>query len=74
MTPENSENQKPRIDFSQAKEPPRSINPNQPDTGPIIDSEEVSKDDNLKLPDELDNEQDNNIAGSQVVKANLSAG
>jgi hypothetical protein len=57
------------------KQPPTTINPDEPDTGAIIDSQEVSKDDNLKLPgDDLDNKQDNNIAGSQVVKANLSAG
>jgi hypothetical protein len=68
-------NEKPHIDFSKASEPPRSIDLNQPDTAPVIEPDEVSKDDNLKLSgDGFDGESDRNLAGSQITKANLSAG
>jgi hypothetical protein len=70
-----NENDKPHIDFSKASEPPRSLDLNQPDTAPVIEPDEVSKDDNLKMPgDEFDNENNNDLSGSQITKANLSAG
>lgn len=70
-----NENDKPHIDFSKASEPPRSLDLNQPDTAPVIESDEVSKDDNLKLSgDGFDDENNNDLLGSQITKANLSAG
>jgi hypothetical protein len=67
-----SENQKPHIDFSKASEPPRSIDLNQPDTAPVIEPDEVSKDDKLKLSgDDFDGEH-NNPPANPVIKANLS--
>ena len=69
-----NQNQEPHIDFSHAKEPPRTIDPNQPDTRPIIPPDEVSKDDNLKASDDGDGEDGNNLTGNQIIKANLSAG
>lgn len=70
-----NENDKPHIDFSKASEPPRSLDLNQPDTAPVIESDEVSKDDNLKLSgDDFDDENNNDLLGSQITKANLSAG
>jgi hypothetical protein len=67
-------NEKPHIDFSKASEPPRSIDLNQPDTAPVIEADEVSKDDNLKLSgDDFDSE-NNNSSTNPIIKANLSAG
>lgn len=70
-----NENDKPHIDFSKASEPPRSLDLNQPDTAPVIEPDEVSKDDNLKLSgDDFEDENNNDLLGSQITKANLSAG
>ncbi|OKH47580.1 hypothetical protein NIES2101_23645 [Calothrix sp. HK-06] len=65
------EQQKAKIDFSNAKEPPRTIDPNSPE-GPIISDDEVSKDDNLKMFDDLGNQDESRPDGGQVIKANLS--
>ncbi|BAZ17184.1 hypothetical protein NIES4071_90620 [Calothrix sp. NIES-4071] len=67
------EQQKANIDFSNAKEPPRTISSNDPEAAPISDSE-VSKDDNLKLFDDSSNQDETRPDGSQVLKANISSG
>jgi hypothetical protein len=67
------EEQKAKIDFSNAKEPPRTIDPNAPE-GPIISDDEVSKDDNLKMFDDSSNQDESRPDGDQVIKANLSSG
>lgn len=67
------EEQKAKIDFSNAKEPPRTIDPNGPE-GPVISDDEVSKDDNLKMFDDLGNQDQSRPDGDQIVKANLSSG
>jgi hypothetical protein len=67
------EQQKASIDFSNAKEPPRTIDPNAPEAAPISESE-VSKDDNIKMFDDASNQDENRPDGSQVLKANISSG
>lgn len=58
----SSSEQKAKIDFSNASEPPRTISSDQPEAPPIE-------------PDKLkDDDADRQDAGSQVVKANISAG
>lgn len=69
-----NENDKPHIDFSKASEPPRSLDLNQPDTAPVIESDEVSKDDNLKLSGDDFDDENNNPSRNPIIKANLSAG
>ncbi len=70
MTPEKP---KPQIDFSDAKEPPTSLNLEQ--EAPPIESKEVSGDTSIN-PDPFDskNENEGTQRESQVVKANISAG
>jgi hypothetical protein len=62
----SSEEQKVKIDFSKAKEPPRTINPNDPEAPPI-------QPDELKLTSDDDTSNPVDKA-SPVVKANISAG
>jgi hypothetical protein len=71
----NSEKKEPRIDFSDAKEPPRSLNLEH-EAAPI-EPEEVSKDIELNPnTDELSRQYEGteNLEKSQILKANISAG
>ena len=70
-----SEKQQPRIDFSDAKEPPRSLNLEH-EAAPI-EPEEVSKDIQLNPnPDDLSRQDESteSLEKSQILKANISAG
>lgn len=65
-----SSNQKPTIDFSNAKEPPRTIDRNSPEAQPI-EASEVSKDDKSS-DDVLKNQDDKTLGDSQIISANIS--
>lgn len=67
-----NENEKPQIDFSKASEPARSLDLNQPDTGAVIEPDEVSKDDNLKMSGDDFDDENNNPPTNPIIKANLS--
>ncbi|MFH7027022.1 MAG: hypothetical protein ACHBN1_16840 [Heteroscytonema crispum UTEX LB 1556] len=70
-----SEKQQSRIDFSDAKEPPRSLNLEH-EAAPI-EPEEVSKDIQLNPnPDDLSRQDESteSLEKSQILKANISAG
>ncbi|MBF2063116.1 MAG: hypothetical protein IGS39_01580 [Calothrix sp. C42_A2020_038] len=68
-----SEKQKASIDFSNAKEAPRTIDPNAPEAAPLSENQTDKK--GTKLPDDaLSNEDGTRPDGSQVLKANISGG
>lgn len=57
----SSSEQKAKIDFSNAKEPPRTINRDDPEAPPLE-------------PDKLSDDADRESKASPVVKANISSG
>jgi hypothetical protein len=73
MTPDQTD---PLIDFSQAKETPRSIDIDKAQEADPIKPEEVSGESKLNpTPDYLNGEdEDPRIGGSQIISGNISAG
>ncbi|MEH2175907.1 hypothetical protein [Nostoc sp.] len=66
----------PLIDFSQAKEPPRSLDIDKAQEADPIEPEEVSGESKQNpTPDDLNREdEDPRIGGSQIISGNISAG
>jgi hypothetical protein len=73
MTTEQPE---PLIDFSHAKEPPRSLDIDKVQEADPIEPEEVSGQSKQNpTPDDLNGEdEDPRIGGSQIISGNISAG
>ena len=73
MTPDQSN---PLIDFSHAKEPPRSIDIDKAQEADPIEPEEVTGESKLNpTPDDLNSQdEDPRIGGSQIISGNISAG
>ncbi|MEH2274729.1 MAG: hypothetical protein V7K40_07930 [Nostoc sp.] len=73
MTP-NQPN--PLIDFSHAKEPPRSLDIDKAQEANIIEPDEVSGQSKQNpTPDDLNRQdEDPRIGGSQIISGNISAG
>ena len=73
MTPDQSN---PLIDFSHAKEPPRSIDIDKVQEADPIEPEEVTGESKLNpTPDDLNSQdEDPRIGGSQIISGNISAG
>jgi hypothetical protein len=73
MTPDQTD---PLIDFSHAKEPPRSLDIDKAQEADPIEPEEVSGQSKLNpTPDDLNGEdEDPRIGGSQIISSNISAG
>ncbi|MBC6433337.1 hypothetical protein FM036_22575 [Nostoc sp. HG1] len=69
-----SDQPNPLIDFSNAKEPPRSIDIDKAQEADPIEPEEVTGESKQNpTPDDLNNEdEDPRIGGSQIVSANIS--
>ncbi|MDZ7950872.1 MULTISPECIES: hypothetical protein [unclassified Nostoc] len=66
----------PLIDFSHAKEPPRSLDIDKAQEADPIEPEEVSGQSKQNpTPDDLNREdEDPRIGGSQIISGNISAG
>ncbi|MEH2203426.1 MAG: hypothetical protein V7K53_04980 [Nostoc sp.] len=66
----------PLIDFSHAKEPPRSLDIDKAQEADPIEPEEVSGQSKQNpAPDDLNREdEDPRIGGSQIISGNISAG
>ncbi|MEH2231487.1 MAG: hypothetical protein V7K71_18020 [Nostoc sp.] len=66
----------PLIDFSHAKEPPRSLDVDKAQEADPIEPEEVSGQSKQNpTPDDLNREdEDPRIGGSQIISGNISAG
>ncbi|MFN6465005.1 MAG: hypothetical protein RMZ41_024735 [Nostoc sp. DedVER02] len=66
----------PLIDFSHAKEPPRSIDIDKAQEADPIEPEEVTGESKLNPnPDDLNRQdEDPRIGGSQIISGNISAG
>ncbi|MEH1808018.1 hypothetical protein [Nostoc sp.] len=73
MTPDQTD---PLIDFSQDKEPPRSLDIDKAQEADPIEPEEVSGQSKQNpTPDDLNREdEDPRIGGSQIISGNISAG
>ena len=73
MTPDQSN---PLIDFSHAKEPPRSIDIDKAQEADPIEPEEVTGQSKLNpTPDDFNSQdEDPRIGGSQIISGNISAG
>ncbi|MEH2395354.1 MAG: hypothetical protein V7K21_28105 [Nostoc sp.] len=73
MTPDQPN---PLIDFSHAKEPPRSLDMDKAQEANIIEPDEVSGQSKQNpTPDDLNREdEDPRIGGSQIISGNISAG
>ncbi|MEH2249403.1 hypothetical protein [Nostoc sp.] len=73
MTPDQPN---PLIDFSHAKEPPRSIDIDKAQEADLIEPDEVSGQSKQNpTPDDLNREdEDPRIGGSQIISGNISAG
>ncbi|MBN3877693.1 MULTISPECIES: hypothetical protein [unclassified Nostoc] len=73
MTPDQTD---PLIDFSHAKEPPRSIDIDKAQEADPIEPEEVTGESKQNpTPDDLNGEdEDPRIGGSQIISGNISAG
>ncbi|MBD2726207.1 hypothetical protein H6G96_07675 [Nostoc sp. FACHB-892] len=72
----NPDQPNPLIDFSQAKEPPISLDIDKAEEADPIEPEEVSGQSKLNpTPDNLNREdEDPRIGGSQIISGNISAG
>jgi hypothetical protein len=72
----NTEQPDPLIDFSHAKEPPRSLDIDKAQEADPIEPEEVSRQSKQNpTPDDLNPEdEDPRIGGSQIISGNISAG
>ncbi|MDZ7966246.1 MAG: hypothetical protein RM368_14925 [Nostoc sp. DedSLP03] len=65
----------PLIDFSQAKEPPSSLDVNTQEADPIEPEEVSGESKQNPTPDDLNREdEDPRIGGSQIISGNISAG
>ncbi|MHC5599178.1 MAG: hypothetical protein ACYTXC_25075 [Nostoc sp.] len=66
----------PLIDFSHAKEPPRSLDTDKAQEADPIETEEVSGQSKQNSnPDDLNRQdEDPRIGGSQIISGNISAG
>ncbi|MDZ8067169.1 MAG: hypothetical protein RMY64_16360 [Nostoc sp. DedQUE08] len=73
MTPDQTD---PLIDFSHAKEPPRSLDIDKAQEADPIEPEEVTGESKQNpTPDDLNREdEDPRIGGSQIISGNISAG
>ncbi len=69
-----SDQPNPLIDFSDAKEPPRSLDIDKAPEADPIEPEEVSGESKLNpTPDDLNHEdEDPRIGGTQIISANIS--